>query len=134
MQNKYKFLDHPSELKMQIFGSNLSELFTNAALGMMEYLYSKNELHADVFERIEIEAETLEDLLIDWLAEILYLSDSKKHAYVSYHILELSDKKIIAEVGSVRAIAINDIKAVTYSELTIAKKDDSYEAIIVFDI
>jgi SHS2 domain-containing protein len=47
---------------------------------------------------------------------------------------ECSETKISAIVGSCSAEAIDDIKAVTYSEMEIKKSKQGWEATIVFDI
>lgn len=132
--DKYQFLEHPAELKIRSSGKNLPELFINSALGMMSYIYNDLPKKAGDFNKIEIQSQNLEALLIDWLSEILCLSDTNKRAYVYFKIIELTPNKIIAEVGSVKAEAQDDIKAVTYHELAIIKKNDFWEATVVYDI
>jgi len=131
---KYKFLDHPADIKIQSFGKDLAELFTNSALGMMAFLYETDDVKITRTDHIEIEADNLESLLIDWLSEILYLSDTHYRNYCDYKITFIDEKKIIAEVGSGEAVAKNDIKAVTYHDLKIEKKDHEWVATVVYDI
>lgn len=133
---KYEFLEHPADLKIKSFGKDLPELFINSVLGMMEFLYGKcigTARHAPT-EHIEITSDNIESLLIDWLAEILYLSDSNKRAYLNYKIIEFNNTKIIADIGSQKAVAKDDIKAVTYHELSIIQQKDGWVATVVYDI
>lgn len=140
---KYEFLDHPADIKLRAFGSNLAELFINAALGMMEFLYG------DIFdvrvadadcETMEVTANDAESLLVNWLAEILFLSDTKHRAYIKYQVREINEQKIVATAGFVSATAKDDIKAVTYHELQIIKNENEVDgkevwvATVVFDI
>jgi SHS2 domain-containing protein len=131
---KYEFLDHPADIKIRSFGKDLPELFINSALGMMEFLYGKVATNYIQTEQIEVKANNLESLLVDWLAEILYLSDTNKRAYLDYKIIEFSKTKIIADVGSQTATAKDDIKAVTYHELSIIQQPDGWQATVVYDI
>lgn len=133
---KYQFLEHPADLKIKAAGQDLPELFVNAALGMMEFLFGKNLEQNKVAhqEKVIIEAKNLETMFVDWLSEILYLSDANDRAYIDFQIEEFSENKIIAKVGSVESPALEDIKAVTYSELKIKKVKGKWEAMIVFDI
>lgn len=133
---KFKFLEHPAELKIRSRGKNLPELFINSALGMMSYIYKVSPKKIDniINNKIEIHSQNLEALLIDWLSEILCLSDINKQAYISFKIIEFTPNKIIAEVGSVKAKARDDIKAVTYHELAISEKNNFWEAMVVYDI
>ncbi len=135
---KYEFLEHPADLKIRAFGWDLTELFTNAALAMMEFLYGKN-ICRDAPRRVSTEmistqSRDLSSLLVDWLSEILYLSDTNNRAYTEFKINKISETKIEAEVGSYPAKAIEDIKAVTYNELKIEKQDGLWVAEVVFDI
>ena len=129
-------LEHTGDIKMRVFGKNLAELFANAALGMMAFLYGEKalELKPRKTETITIEATDVQSLLVDWLSELLYLSDENDRAYVSYEVTECAQNKITATVGSTPAEAQDDIKAVTYHELEIKEMDGKWEATIVFDI
>ncbi len=131
---KYEFLEHPSELKIRSFGKDLPEVFVNSALAMMEFLFGKVSKNKIQHEWIEVEADNLESLLIDWLADILYLSNSKKRIYLDYKVLEFSNHKIVADIGSQKALAKDEIKAVTYHELSISKQNGLWQATVVYDI
>ena len=131
---KFEFLEHPADLKIRSFGKDLPELFINAALGMMQFLYGQQQKNHLYKERIEVLSSNLESLLVDWLAEILYMSDTNKRAYISYKIIEFDQTKIIAEIGSKKAKALDDIKGVTYHELAIKKHNNLWQADVVYDI
>lgn len=132
--NKHQFLAHPSELKIRAQGEDLPELFINSASGMMVYIYGDLPSETDRIDKIEISSQNLETLLVDWLSEILRLSDTNKRAYIHFRIIELTSDKIRAEIASAKVIAQNDIKAVTYHELAIIKKKDCWEATVVYDV
>ncbi len=131
---KYEFLEHPAELKIRSFGHDLAELFTNSALAMTDYLYELNSGKPSHKDTIKLAANDIEVLLVDWLAEILYLSAVNKHAYIDYNIENISDTSITAVVGAVPASAKAEIKAVTYHELVVKKTDDIWQATVVYDI
>jgi len=130
---KYEYLEHPADLKICAYGKTLPELFINAALAMTNFLYEIKETQIAKTETVQVKADNLEDLLINWLAEILYLSDTNYLACVDFKIKTFDEKKIIAEVGMTSAEAKDDIKAVTYSELKVKKIDDGWEAVFVCD-
>ena len=133
---KYEWLEHPADIKIRSFGKSLPELFSNSALGMMAFLYGKDIEKIEVTEvkKIEIQADDLESLLVDWLSELLYLSNTTYRAYTKYDFKKLNKKELLAEVSSARAEAQDDIKAVTYHDLSIKKNKAVYEAVIVYDI
>lgn len=132
---KYKFLGHPADIKIKAYGYNLADVFINAALGMAKYIYGKNQTKANNAEEIEVTAENLESLLVNWLAKILALSAVNHCAYITFNIKELNTNKIIAEIGSVKkSKACNEIKAVTYHELDLKPTKGGWIATVVYDI
>ncbi len=49
-------------------------------------------------------------------------------------MLEFSNHKIVADIGSQKALAKDEIKAVTYHELSISKQNGLWQATVVYDI
>ncbi len=135
---QYEILEHPGDIKIRIFGKDDKELFANAALGMTSYIYgqkiTEDRQGPVFFETAEIRSPDKEALLVDWLSEILYRSETNKRAYTDYEILDIKETDLKAKIGSIEAKAIEDIKAVTYSGLKIEKEKDHWEAEVVFDI
>lgn len=141
MSKKFIYLEHPADIKIQSFGKNLSELFVNSALGMMDFLFGEINFTKTTIVRtdvINIEGEDLESLLVNWLAELLYLSAVHKCFYCKFQIenfsAESNNFQIIARVDAVAAKAKDDIKAVTYHEVTIQKTIHGFTAAVVYDI
>lgn len=133
---RFKFLDHPADLKIQVFGQNLQELFINAALGMMTFLYPKNVgiKEHETKEKIRIKSGDKKALLVDWLSELLYLSDTKNVCYNDFHFDKLTENELTATAYGRRVHAKEDIKAVTDRGLEIKKTEKGWEVIIIFDI
>jgi SHS2 domain-containing protein len=136
---KYKYLAHPADLKIQIFGNNLKELFANAALGMMEYIYPASAVGINTNSRcrketIKIKANDLKSLMVDWLSELLYLSDTNNCAYTQFRFKKLTKNQLEAKVIGCLAKAQEDIKAVTYHGLKIKLTKNGWQATVLFDI
>lgn len=130
----FEYLEHPADVKICAYGKELAELFENAALGMMEYIFGKNHGKLDQLDHLIVEGEDTETLLVNWLSELLYLTAINKRKYFAFVISEFSQKKIVATVGSAKATPQNEIKAVTYHDLKIEQRDASWFAIVVYDI
>ncbi|MBU0531456.1 MAG: archease [Candidatus Uhrbacteria bacterium] len=132
----YEMKEHTGDIKMSVSGKSLEELFANAARGMMSFIYGEAALQckADQTEEILISSADQPSLLVEWLSELLYLSDTNRRAYVRFDVGQISETQIKASVGSCPAVAQDDIKAVTYHELAIEKNDRRFEATIIFDV
>jgi len=133
---KFVFRDHPTDLKVQAFGQNEAELFANAALGMMTFLYPKRVYlqNRERREQIVLRAEDIRGLLIDWLSELLNLSDANDTCYNIYDIKKINNKEISATVYGRRFRSKENIKAVTYHELMIEQIGGRWKATVRFDL
>jgi len=132
----FEVLEHPGDLKLRVRGASLEELFANAATGMMHQLFDPEALkqEPETTESLEVSARDLESLLVDWLSELLYRVTSQYKAFVRVKVVDVTDSSLMATAGTVAAEAVDDIKAVTYHELSIRKLDGQWEATVVFDI
>lgn len=134
---KYEVLEHKADLKIRVFGETKKELFESAMLGMFEA--AKYETEADsrlLITKIKISSLDLPSLLVDFLSEILYLTETKKEVYKKLKFQKFSQREIDAELigQKLKRMGVH-IKAVTYHNLNISqKKDKSWEATIIFDV
>jgi SHS2 domain-containing protein len=141
---EYEILEHRADLKIRAFGRTKEELFSNMLKGMIsglrpEILNSETETR-----NIEIKSPDLESLLVDFLSEVLYLTQVNKEIYTDIKFKKLNDPSMnsgqVAElegelVGQKVQRFGEDIKAVTYYELKIEQKEDkNWEATVLFDI
>lgn len=139
---EFEILEHTADIGLAAYGKNKTEVFINAAKGMFEIIAGENKNLKENFSyKIKLKAEGMEDLLIAWLNELLYISEVKLIILNKFEIKELSDYHIKAEVGGVKIDQLHlkikkEIKAVTYHCLEIKKDEESglWRAQIIFDI
>ena len=142
---KYSVLKHTADYKIRAFGKDLPELFSNAAAAMTEFLYKNAKLKTQPFDStqgrsakdkriIKIKSRDLKALLVDWLSELLYLSDANNLAYLKFNFKRLTETELAAEVFGFSAEPKDDIKAVTYHGLEIKEVKGGWEAVVLFDI
>lgn len=133
---RYEFLEHTGDFKLRAYGASREEVFVNAALGMTEFMFGKSIFSKNSTEQetISVESSDVESLLVDWLSRILFLTTTRYRAYISIMIKTLSDTRIVAEARSCEGKAVDDIKAVTYNDLSIKEKNGAWQATVIFDI
>jgi SHS2 domain-containing protein len=74
-------------------------------------------------------------LLVDWLGELLYLSERAGACYDDFEIVELDSTALRARVrGSGGRAPRRGIKAVTYSDLQVLRTAAGHEVTITFDV
>lgn len=134
---KYQILDHKADLKIKVFGKTKKELFENAMVGMFESAQYQPKLKSkEVKVKIKINSTNLSFLLIDFLNELLYLSETRKEVYQKINFNKLSKREIEAELigKKLKRMGVH-IKGATYHDLDIRRgKDKSWQATILFDI
>jgi SHS2 domain-containing protein len=72
MEN-YEVFDHTADIGIRASGKDANEAFENAALGMFSIITDLDSVEEIGEYKIESEAQDLEQLLVNWLSELLYL-------------------------------------------------------------
>jgi SHS2 domain-containing protein len=133
------FLDHTADIRMEVRGRTMEELFSNAARGLTSLLVSRASGHAETEIAVNLAGGDYEELLVDWLREILFQNEVRDFVLLEPRIVSLSETGIEARlegrpVQPEQERPNREIKGVTYHGLSIEKTDRGYRARIVFDI
>ena len=135
---KYKVLDHISDLKIKVFGRNLKELFTNAMIAMFEAARYKpcSRIQKKIKRKLKVSSIDLPSLLVDFLGEVLYLSEAHQEVYCEIQFEKITNKEVEATLIGQRLERKGIvIKGVTYHNLNVClNKDNIWEATVLFDI
>ena len=140
---KFEILEHTADIGIIAYGKTKREIFINAAKGMFNIIVGNNSnlINNNFSYKITLKAKSLEDLLVAWLNELLYISETKLVILNKFEIKDLSNSKIEAEVEGIKinppSVKIEkEIKATTYHCLEIKKDEESglWSAQIIFDI
>ena len=86
--------------------------------------------------KIRVESDDLNNLLIDFLNELLYQMQVNKECYQDFELIFKNDNKLEAELRGSKLFNFNEeIKAATYYNLRIFKNENGIlECEVVFDI
>ena len=133
---KYEILEHKADLKIRAFGRRKRELFLNLLFGMAESQKAEFKTRKRIKKEVKIKSPDLSTLLVDFLSEVLYLSQVNKEVYFKIEFDKFTDTEIEGKlIGQEVERFGEDIKAVTYHGLDIRQlKDKTWEATVLFDI
>jgi SHS2 domain-containing protein len=125
---EYEIFDHTADVGIKAWGSDLSEAFENAAKGMFSIITDGSKIRSVKEYDISLKARDIEQLLVDWLSELLYLNGAKGMVFGDFDV-EVDEGKIElnAKVGGEKYDRKKhgygaEIKAVTYHLLEVKKK------------
>jgi len=134
---KFEILPHLADLKIRAFGKTKEELFYHCLQAMIESMKSEvRKPEEKTKEKVKIKSLDLEALLVDFLSEVLYLTQVNREIYNDIKFTKLTDTELEGElIGQKVERFGEDIKGVTHHDLDIhQRKDGIWEAIVLFDI
>lgn len=139
MNRGFTILDHPSDVGIEARGGSPGEAFEGAALGLMSLILDPPPTGTSETRTIMLSGGDMEQLLVRWLSEILYLFDAGHFAATSFEIHELTPNALTATLRGEPLTADShrgnlDIKAVTYHQLLVRRDRDGWLVRVFFDI
>ena len=143
MTYSYEFLPGVAlaDTAFRVTADNWNQLFTGASEALTSVMVDLSDLQRKRSMKLTLTAGTVEDLLYDWLSEMVYLKDAEAFLVRGAEI-EVSPGSIWQAKGELWGDTIRpesqklgqDVKAVTYHMFDVACKGDDYTAQIVLDI
>jgi len=135
----YRLVDHTADLGLEVFGKTGEELFANAASAVCELIVDRKGTGPTVVREMSVEGADREDLLVNFLREVLFLFNGEKMIPTSFTIEELDDRHLR---GKVRVTAYDparhrvrrEVKAVTYHGTEVVETPTGWRARVIFDV
>jgi len=136
---RYEEISHTADVALRIYGKDLKELFSNAALGMFDIMADLEGIRGSVFIDVKLEAPSKEELLVAWLDELLYNFYTKGIIFFGFDITELAENRLLAKargrhLGENKNRLKREIKAATFHNIAIKEAPDGLTVDIVFDV
>ncbi|NIM59616.1 MAG: archease [Candidatus Aminicenantes bacterium] len=138
---KFEVFEHTADVGIIAYGKGLNEAFENAAIGMFSIITDVEKVEGIGEYRIEIEASDMEQMLVDWLSELLYIHTVKQVMFSSFKVdiggeegkWQLKGHASGENYDEKKHPYHTEIKAVTHHILEI-KKNEGYKIQVLFDI
>ena len=136
----YEFFGTTADKGILARGRDLSEVFANAARGLLALMVENPAAVRPVERRaVRLTAGSPEGLLVAWLSELLYLYEVDGFLAADCSIGRLTESDLSAEVSGepfdpARHRAAGHVKAVTYHGLEITRDAAGYRAPIIVDV
>lgn len=145
----YEFFDHTADLGLRVKASGLDELFADAARGLTAMIAGEaweslakppDELAAH--QSIAITADELDNLLRDWLAELLDQFERRHNLFRTFEVTvrhdsgdwRLNATAFGAKVDPQSLALEHEVKAITYHGLQVEETTNGWMAEVVVDI
>jgi len=135
----FRIIEHTADVGIEAYGKTLEEAFENAAKGMFSLMIGGGKIESKVMREVEIPFDMdVEQLLVDWLSELLYIHDVEHLVFGEFDV-EIGKEKLkgkaYGEEYDIKKHGYGmEIKAVTYHMLEVKKDEKGYVVRCLFDI
>jgi len=135
----YNTFDHTADLGLAIRGASEEDLFANAAFAVLDIITDLGRVEPRETRRVLVEGDSREDLLINFLREILYLYNGQRWLLKEIRVIKIDEKSLEAEVSGEpfdehKHEICKEIKAVTYHQAEVRKTPEGWTARVIFDV
>lgn len=133
--------DHTADVGLRVRGDDLDDLFRTAAGGMFDYIVAnRGEVRIAETATFTLHAESAADLLVDWLNELVFRSETGHRLYTRFDVRVAGDGLALeATIGGEaidrdRHVLDHEVKAVTRHGLTLGREGAGWVAELILDI
>jgi SHS2 domain-containing protein len=135
----YEIFEHTADLGLRVRAASLDELFADAGRALFSVIVANFDAVEPVQELpLEIEGSRLDDLLHDWLAELLYTFDTRRVLLSDFRV-RVRDERLEATASGEpfdpeRHELDMEVKAITYHGLKVEQDGDGWLAEVIVDL
>ncbi len=134
---QYELIEHTADVGVKAYGKTLSEAFEHAAEGMFDIITDESAVQPIGEYTIVLEAPDLEQLLVDWLSQLLFLNGAYDLVFGRFEVTltgtSLSARVFGEKYDTKKHRMGVEIKAVTYHMLQVHEEDPLFVQVL-FDI
>jgi len=93
----FEFIEHTADVGMRVFGQSFEALFENSARALFQLLVKINP-SKNVKKSVALETQTLEELLVNWLNELIFYVDAENMFFSKFNVkVDEKQYKLFAE-------------------------------------
>jgi SHS2 domain-containing protein len=136
---KYSDFDHTADLGIEFRGADLRELFQSGAAALLALALDPAAVEDREALALRVEGIDLEDVLVNWLREVLYWAQSERFAPREVRVDRVTET--FAE-GEIRGepfdprchVQREELKGVTRHGVRVESEDGGFVARVVIDV
>ena len=136
--------DHTADLGLRVTASDLDDLFQTAAEGLFDVVTAdRGGIEPREAESVALEADSLEQLLIDWLNELIFRSETGQRLYGRFEIavdVTVADRPRLSgtirgePIDALRHVLDHEVKAATHHAVVVKPVLEGWLAEVIVDI
>lgn len=136
----FELLDHTSDVGILARAATFAGAFEQAARGLYALMVDLDQVEPLETREVTVAAPDRERLLVAWLAELLFLTESEGLVFSTFQV------EVEPETITLRALAHGepldparhdpayDVKAITYHDLEVAEGPEGWRCRVIVDV
>jgi len=138
-QKRYRILNRSSDLVVKVFGKTQEELFANSAFALFDLMADVEKVEVHDHLPLEVEGVDRDDLIANWMRELLYLYQVSGYLLKEFHIRETRENYVLGEVRGEkfdpdRHEIRQEIRSVISHQCRMEKTGDQWTAQATFEV
>ena len=135
----YELFDHTADVGLRMRADGLDELFAEAGRALFSVIVANFDAVRPVQElTLRVEGSRRDDLLFDWLAELLYTFDAQRVLLCDFRV-SVNENGLEATArgepfDAARHELDAEVKAITYHGLKVEQDGDGWLAEVIVDL
>lgn len=133
--------EHTADVGLRVRGDDLDDLFRTAAEGVLDYVVAnRGAVRLDETESFALQAESTEDLLAEWLNELIFRLETSHRLYGRFDVrIGEEGRSLEATIAGEpinrdRHVLDHEVKAVTQHGFRVRREPDGWLAEFILDI
>jgi SHS2 domain-containing protein len=133
----FEEISHTADIKIRVRAPTLEALFSDTFNALMQVMYGTDR-KGGIIKEIQVESSDNESLLLDFLSEVLFVSEVKSIVFFNARI-SIHGSRLTAELSGEpfdpeRHSGGSEVKGISYSGLSITNDANGYMLDIIFDV
>jgi SHS2 domain-containing protein len=133
----FEEISHTADIKIRVRAPTLEALFSDTFDALMQVMYGTDR-KGGIIKEIQVESPDNESLLLDFLSEVLFVSEVKSIVFFNTRI-SIHGSRLTAELSGEpfdpeRHSGGSEVKGISYSGLSITHDANGYMLDIIFDV
>ena len=132
----YRELEHTADWAIEVWGDSVAALFAHAAEALFEMQGAELGAPPIVEQHVVCQATDVPALLVTWLNELLFLSETLNVLFTHFEPAVSTDPepRVTAQIRGVPGRGhMAHVKAVTYYKLVVEPSPEGWRATVTFD-
>jgi SHS2 domain-containing protein len=133
----FEEISHTADIKIRVRAPTIEALFSETFNALMQVMYGTAR-KGGIIKEIKVESPDNESLLLDFLSEVLFVSEVESLVFFTTSI-SIHGSRLTAELSGepfdpIRHSGGSEVKGISYSGLSITHDANGYMLDIIFDV